>query len=75
MFEIDDVPDFADPGTTTASLPVRFWGTGGPPSSPEKLKTAECEPKGAVEVIDDSRAWPQQDAGAPPIRRAPERVP
>ncbi|MGP8445769.1 hypothetical protein ACT2E5_27175 [Burkholderia vietnamiensis] len=28
MFEIDDVPDFADPGTTTASLPVRFWGTG-----------------------------------------------
>lgn len=82
MFEVDDVLDFADPGTTADDRKVRLQKVLQPGSRflyrydfgdgwdhaivVEKVETVESEPWGAAQVIDGARACPPEDVGGPP---------
>ncbi|WP_321858053.1 plasmid pRiA4b ORF-3 family protein [Burkholderia cenocepacia] len=81
MFEVDDVVDFADPGTTAddrkirlqsvVSLGSRFvyrydFGDGWNHTVVvEKMETIESQPWGEAQVIDGARACPPEDVGGP----------
>ncbi|WP_175882999.1 plasmid pRiA4b ORF-3 family protein [Burkholderia sp. BCC0044] len=81
MFEVDDVVDFADPGTTAddrkirlqsvVSLGSRFvyrydFGDGWNHTVVvEKMETIESQPWGEAQVIGGARACPPEDVGGP----------
>uniref|UniRef100_UPI0006674F1B plasmid pRiA4b ORF-3 family protein n=2 Tax=Burkholderiaceae TaxID=119060 RepID=UPI0006674F1B len=81
MFEVDDVLDFADPGTSADDRKVRLQKVLKPGSRflyrydfgdgwdhaivVEKVETIESEPWGAAQVIDGARACPPEDVGGP----------
>lgn len=81
MFEVDDVLDFADPGTSADDRKIRLQKVLKPGSRflyrydfgdgwdhaivVEKVETIESEPWGAAQVIDGARACPPEDVGGP----------
>lgn len=81
MFEVDDVMDFADPGTTADDRKIRLQTVLKPGSRfiyrydfgdgwnhnvvVEEMETVESEPWGEVQVIDGARACPPEDVGGP----------
>ncbi|MDN7899127.1 plasmid pRiA4b ORF-3 family protein [Burkholderia cepacia] len=81
MFEVDDVLDFADSGTSADDRKVRLQKVLKPGSRflyrydfgdgwdhaivVEKVETIESEPWVAAQVIDGARACPPEDVGGP----------
>ncbi|MCR4471622.1 MULTISPECIES: plasmid pRiA4b ORF-3 family protein [unclassified Burkholderia] len=81
MFEIDDVVDFADTGTTADDRKVRLQAVLKPGSRfvyrydfgdgwnhsvvVEKMETIEGQPWGEAQVIGGARACPPEDVGGP----------
>ncbi len=81
MFEIDDVVDFADPGTTADDRKIRLQAVLKPGSRfvyrydfgdgwnhavvVEKMETIESQPWGEAQVIGGARACPPEDVGGP----------
>jgi hypothetical protein len=81
MFEIDDVADFADPGTTADDRKIRLQAILKPGSRfvyrydfgdgwnhtvvVEKTETIEGQPWGEAQVIGGARACPPEDVGGP----------
>ena len=81
MFEIDDVTDFADPGTTADDRKIRLQAILKPGSRfvyrydfgdgwnhtvvVEKTETIEGQPWGEAQVIGGARACPPEDVGGP----------
>ncbi|MDT6996498.1 plasmid pRiA4b ORF-3 family protein [Burkholderia cenocepacia] len=81
MFEIDDVVDFADAGTTADDRKIRLQAVLKPGSHfvyrydfgdgwnhsvvVEKMETIEGQPWGEAQVIGGARACPPEDVGGP----------